>query len=160
MINVLKGISIFEECSRQELEPIAGLCRKATFKLGQRIFEAGNPFEYLCLLSEGEIELRFEVNCLNTSREITLDRKFKGETFGWSALTPPQIPSLSAVAVQDSEVLKVSANDIKRLCQENSHLGYVLMKNVSTIISQRFTTLQRTLIDVIQQHLKEKELRM
>ena len=92
------------------------------------------------------------------SKEITLDHKFGGDVFGWSAMTEPYIYTLSALSVQDSELLQFKADDLKTLCKRNSHLGYILMNNISEIISERFSAQQRILIELVRQRIKEKEI--
>lgn len=157
MIDLLKDSRIFKECTNRELEAISNICQRITLKNGERIFETEIPAEYLYIVGEGAVELRFKVTHYHASKEITLDRIFKSEAFGWSALTEPFIYTLSALAMQDSELLRIKANDIKRLCSENNHLGFNIMKNIAEIIGERFASLQKILIDVIQQNLIEKE---
>ncbi len=158
MIDSLEEFSLFKECTKQELEEVSKICERITLKNGDRIFEAGSPAEYLFAVGEGSVELRSTVTHYQAAKEITLDRKFQGEIFGWSALTRPYIYTLSALTMQDSQLLKFEAKELKRLCEDNNHFGYILMKNVSEIIGERFATIESMLIDVIQQDLKEKEL--
>ena len=158
MIDVLKESRFFKDFTSKELEDIAKICQKVSLKAGERIFEAESPAEYFYVVCEGTVEFRFEVTYYNAAKEITLGRRLKGDAFGSSALTKLNIYSTSALTVQDSELLKFKASDFKKLCNENTHLGYVVMNNIAEIIGQRFASSQRILIDVIQQNLKEKEL--
>lgn len=157
MIDILKEARVFKEFTTQELQEISAICEKITFKSRERIFEAETPAEYLYIVAEGAVELNFKVTHYHALKEMTLDRKFKGEAFGWSALTEPYHYTLSAITMQDSELLRIKADNIKRLCAENNHLGYILMKNIAEIIGERFASVQKILIDLIQQNLIEKE---
>lgn len=157
MIDLLKQTLVCKDFNSQELQDIANICQRVTLKNGERICEAESPAEYLFIVSEGAVELRFKVTYYHAAKEITLDRKFKSEAFGWSALTEPFIYTLSALAIQDSELLRIKAEHIKRVCAENNHLGYILMKNIAEIIGERFASVQKILIDMIQQNLIEKE---
>ena len=130
---------------------------KSYVKAGERIFEAKSPAEYLYVVNEGMVEIRFNVTYFNATKEITLERRLKGDALGSSALSKPNIYTLSALAVQDSELIKFKASDIKQLCDENAHLGYVVMNNISEVIGERFASVQKILVDVIQQSLREKE---
>jgi signal-transduction protein with cAMP-binding, CBS, and nucleotidyltransferase domain len=158
MIQVLKESRLFRECTNQELEEIADVCTTVTFKNGEHIFEAKSFAEYLYIVSEGAVELRFEINYYNASQELILERKTRGEAFGWSALTKPNIYTLTALAVQNSDLLILNDRDLRELCAKNDHLGYILMKNIAEIIGERFQMVQNMLINEIQQNLKEKEL--
>lgn len=157
MIELLKQARVFKEFTTQELQEIANICERITFKSGERIFEAESPAEYLYIVAKGGVELQFKVTHYHALKEVTLDRKLEGEAFGWSALTEPHHYTLSAMAMQDSELLRIKANDIKKLCAENNHLGYILMQNIAEIIGERFASVQKLLIDIIQQNLIEKE---
>jgi CRP/FNR family cyclic AMP-dependent transcriptional regulator len=158
MLQVLKESRLFREFTNQELEEIADVCKTITFKNGEHIFEAKSFAEYLYIVSEGAVELRFEINYYNASQELILERKTRGEAFGWSALTKPNIYTLTALAVQNSDLLILNERDLKELCVKNDHLGYILMKNIAEIIGERFQMIQNMLINEIQQNLKEKEL--
>lgn len=157
MIDLLKRSSVFKELTHDDLQEIAKSCQRVSLKIGERVFEAESPAEYLVIVSSGSVELRFKVSHYHASKEIILDRKFAGDAFGWSALAEPYVYTLSAVTMQDSELLKIEANDLKRVCEQNKDIGYILMKNISEIIGERFASLQRVLIDLIQYNLNEKE---
>jgi CRP-like cAMP-binding protein len=158
MIDLLREARLFKECTSEELEDIATICHKIAFKNGEYVFSANTPAEFLYLVQDGAIDLRFLVTHYSASKEMTIDRKFKGDAFGWSALTEPHVYTLSALAAKDTELLRIGEKDMMRLCKENSHLGYVLMKTIAQIIGERFDLVQKLLIDVIQKSLSEKEL--
>ena len=157
MIELLKEARLFKECTDKELKDIADICHKITFRDGEYIFSADTPAEFLYIVQDGAIDLRFLVTHYAASREITMDRKFRAEAFGWSALTEPHVYTLSALAANDTELLRINEKDMMVLCKENSHLGYVLMKMTAEIIGERFDLVQKLLIDVIQKNLNEKE---
>jgi CRP-like cAMP-binding protein len=146
MVSLLKEARIFEDCTTQELEDIATICERVSFTSGESLFEANSPAEHLFLIIKGLVELHFNVTHYNAA-------------LGWSsALTQPRVYALSAMAVKDSELLKIRVNDIEKLCMESNHLGYVVMKNISETISKRFQVLRHMLIDEIQHELNQKEL--
>ena len=160
MFQILKESRLFKECTIQELEEIADLCKTVKFKNGEHIFKAKSFAEYLYIVSEGAVELHFEINYYNASQELTLERKTRGEVFGWSALTKPNVYTLHALAVQNSDLLCLIERDLKELCTKNEHLGYVLMKNIAEIIGERFQMAQNMLVNEIQNNFNEKESRM
>ena len=157
MIELLKETNLFDSLLPEELEQIQELCEVRNIKKGAQLFEAGESADYLFVVVEGEIELRFEVVYFNASIEIPLDNKCRGEAFGWSALIEPYKYTLSAFAAKDCELLQLRGRDIERLCEENSHLGYVIMNNVAKLIGKRFSALEKALVAEIQRSLKEKD---
>jgi hypothetical protein len=79
----------------------------------------------LCIISEGQIELRFSVSHYCASKEITPDRINKGEIFGWSALANPYTYTFSAHAVKDSELLRIKRIEGKVKILEGIRPGVV-----------------------------------
>lgn len=158
MKDILKVTRIFKECSEEELKKISEICELVFYKKEEKIFDERSPAEYFYFVVDGTVELRFTVTHYLASREITIDRKFKSDVFGWSALTKPHIYSLSAVTTKDTNLVRIHESRLKQLCIDNNHLGYIIMKNISEIIGERFDIMQKMLIDVIQQHLSKKEL--
>ena len=157
MLELLKQSRIFEGLGEDELQKIMKICQIAKFNHGEKIFEIGEPAEHLFIVKEGEIELRFQVTYQNISTGICLERKVRGEPLGWSALTEPYKYTLSAFAITDSELLQMSHKELKELCEENSHLGYVLMSNIARLIAKRFISTQQRLIHEIKQALERKD---
>ncbi len=141
----------------EELQEIASSCSIKQFSKGEQVFRAGDPAKSLFLMSKGKVVLRFKATYHSASTEISLDQVSEGEAFGWSALTHPFRYTLSSYVAEDSELVEIKESDIKRICEENSHLGYVLMNNIAKIIGQRFSAIQAILIQEIQQDLKKKE---
>lgn len=158
MLQILQECKLFKECTKRELNTIADICQEVTFGKGESVFEAKSTGEYLYIISEGVIELRFRVNFYNASQELALERKTRGEVFGWSAITKPNLYTLSAFALQNSDLLRLKGNDINELCSKNNHLGYILMRNIAEVIGERFQIVQTMLINEIQQNLRQKEL--
>lgn len=157
MTQLLKEANLFNGLLPEELEQIEKLCEVRNIEKGTQLFEAGNSADYLFVVLEGQIELRFKVIYFNASIEIPLENKSRGEAFGWSALIEPYTYTLSAFAAKDCRLLQLRGRDIERLCAENSHLGYVVMSNIAKLIGKQFSALEKALVAEIQQGLKEKD---
>ena len=158
MRDLLEKSGFFAALTPDELGKVAGICEIMNCKRGELIFAAQSPAHHMYVIVDGVVDLRFEVRHYEATKEITLDRKFSGEAFGWSALSrKSQFYTLSAVAVKDTQLLKFHEQDLQRLCESNSHLGYVFMKSIAEIISERFVAIQMILIDIIQKGLEDKE---
>ena len=160
MLEQLKQTRVLKEATSDELQAVAKLCQEISLKDGERLFEGGTPAESMYLVVKGAVELRFPVTHYLASSDIAIDRVSEDDVLGWSSLSESKTYTLSALAVQDSKLLKIDAKALRKLCSENNHLGYVLMKNLNAITGDRLEMIQRALIGVIQQQLTEKERRM
>ncbi len=158
MLDLLTEVRVCKGCTEAELEEIAKICERITFKNGERVFEAQCPAEYLYIVGKGLIDLRFSVTCYLASAEITLDQIGKGEIFGWSTFAYPYLYIVSAIAVRDSKLLRIKQSDLNQICTKNSHLGYGIMSKITQTISERFALVQKILVNEVQHGMKEKEL--
>jgi CRP-like cAMP-binding protein len=157
---LLDNVRVLQECTDQERQALRDACQPVTVQEGDRIFEAGDKADFLYFVADGVVELRFTVKHYLSTNEIAVDRIRKGEVVGWSALAESKAYSLAAVVVQGGELLRAPAADVRNLCSDNHHFGYVLMKNISKTIAARFDLTQKMLFDVIQTQLDERERRM
>ena len=73
-------------------------------------------------------------------------------------MTKSNTYTLSAQALENSTLLSINQKDIDDLCNSNYRMGYILMKNISETIGERFELLQNMLINEVQQNLKVKEI--
>lgn len=157
MIEGLERFEVFQGLRAEELEPIAKLCTVTKLKRGDGVFQAGEHADALFLVRAGTIELRFEASHSNATVEIPLEITMRGEIFGWSAVTSPYKYTLSAYATEDSELVRIKHADLRSLCEANSHLGYIFMKNIARVIGKRFQIAQQMLVKEIQDGLKQKD---
>jgi len=158
MNEALNASGIFKGCSAQELQEIARICQRVTYKSGERILKAGRTAQNLYIIAEGAVDLRIEITFENITKEIIVEHQFKGNVFGWSAVTEPHIYTLSAIAMQDSELLMLNFKEINSLCEKSNHLGYVLMRNITEIISERFKAMQWVFIEMMHEKANLKDL--
>ncbi len=154
MLSFLSESRAFGECTDDELKAVAALSDIVSVKAGETIFEAGSPADYLYVLADGYVNLRFRVTSYGAPKDVTIDRKSEGDILGWSAATKPYSFSLTAVADSDCRLWKILGADLKRMCSENDHFGHVFMENMADIIGQRLNILRRMLIDVVQDRME------
>lgn len=158
MIDHLKKTRLFHDCTERELEEVASHAEQVTFQTDEQIFAGQSAAEHLYIVLSGAVELRFTVTHLLVSKEIALDRITEYRALGWSALTAPHLYTLSAVATRETTLLRIHRNALQKICEKENHFGYALMKNLAEIIGERFVLIQKILIDLIQQNIKEKEI--
>ena len=143
--------------SPESTDTILQRCQISTVKKGEKIIEAGDSAYSLFLVRSGRIELRFKVVYFNASVEVPLDIVGPGEVCGWSALFPPNSYTLTAYATEESELLQIKQTDLQACCDTNTRLGYIVMKNIARIISDRYEIARQMLAGEIQRNLEKKE---
>ncbi len=140
----LKGMRLFKGLNDAELAKIAELGKERSLNEGDRIFAEGTRATDLHLCRSGKIDLVVWVRePWNTT--VTVQRVEAGEVFGWSALVAPYTYTASAQCVQTGQEIYIKGSELLELFDQNPHIGYVVMRNLSAEISARLTRTRQRL---------------
>lgn len=151
----LRGFDLFTGLDEAELSEIAKLCRKRSYEKDSIIFSAGGWATDLYLLEAGNVAIQIELVIYEHEIRAVVYMVRKGETFGWSALVPPHRLTASARCLEKADVITVNGTELMELLHKNSRIGYVVMKNLSAIISSRLASTTIGLRHEIQKLLKK-----
>jgi CRP/FNR family transcriptional regulator, cyclic AMP receptor protein len=157
MVEGLQRFTILEGLTPEESDTILQRCQITTARKGEKVFDVGESAHSLFLVRFGRIELRYNVVYFNASVEIPLDIVKAGEVCGWSALIPPNRYTLTAYATEDSELLRIEQTDLQACCEANTRLGYMVMKNITRIVGERYEIARQMLAGEIQRNLEKRE---
>ena len=136
-MHILREADIFYGLNQEQLERVAALCEEKTYQLGTFIFQENTASDEVYIIAEGEVEIQvdpqilgFEVSeGLGPSTIATLQR---GQLFGEVALVDQGLRSASAkCASKYARLLTIKREDIIKRCEEDYHLGYLVMRNVA-----------------------------
>jgi CRP-like cAMP-binding protein len=136
-----------------------------SFEPAAVIFRTGDSADTLYGLIEGEVELSLEtidkslqaevefeeavhVRVVEKASWISVDTARPGHVFGWSALTGKGRHTLTATCSQPTKVAAIPARNLKAMCEGNHSLGYILMKRLVDVISNRMDNRNKRLIEV------------
>jgi CRP/FNR family transcriptional regulator len=135
----LRRFDLFVGLDEKELAEIARFCNRRIFERNAIISTIGVAATDIYLLEGKNDAIQIELPIDDYPTRIITHTLSKGETFGWSALVPPQLRTALIRCVEETEVIIVSGTDLIKLFQKNNHIGYVVMKNLSAVISSRLT---------------------
>ena len=152
----IASIEIFKGLSQEELEEIARLCEEIIFNDGDKLLTEGERADYFFILEEGSADLRFELPYRKTSKEMTVTTIEPGECFGWSALIQPHKATLSCYSTGESRVIKMGGAELLNLCEENNHIGFIIMQKIATMIGDRLTKQHEIFIKEVGEGLQFK----
>ena len=139
----LKAFNLFAGLDEAELAEIARLCARRTYESGAEIFSPGTPAGDVFILERGNDVVQIEIAICEHMPKTIIHTLQKGEVFGWAALVPPHQRTGSARCVEKASVICLDGKALMDLLDKNDHMGYVVMKNLSGILSSRlaYTTL-------------------
>ncbi len=142
-VEFLSRVGMLAGLQAAELSKLAGLCRPGSCQEGERVSAEGQEATDLFLLKQGAVELRYELPGRESSSDHTLSSLGPTEAWGWSALVPPHVYTLSAYCTaRQCDFMRLSRSALEELFETHPRIGYIFMRNLASIIGQRFNAAQ------------------
>jgi CRP-like cAMP-binding protein len=101
---------------------------------GDVIFEQDAPAEFLYVVIDGEVAVRFKPD---DGPELVVSRIKEGGVFGWSAAFGSGIYTSGAVCTQPCKLLRVRGTDLKMLRENHPETGILILRRLATIVAKR-----------------------
>jgi CRP/FNR family cyclic AMP-dependent transcriptional regulator len=152
---ILESFSLFSGLSQAELAGIAKLCRERIYESGSGIFTIGGSAADVYLLKTGKVDIQIEFKIYDYEIMTTVYTVGKGEIFGWSALVPPHRLTASARCEGKADVIIINGKELMEFLEKDKRIGYVVMKNLSALISSRLASTTIALRHEIQKLIKK-----
>jgi CRP/FNR family transcriptional regulator, cyclic AMP receptor protein len=138
-IQDLKQFNLFVGLDESELAEIARLCARRTYECGAEVFSPGVPAGDIFMLEGKNDAVQIEMAVFERGPKTVIHTLQKGEVFGWAALVPPHQRTATARSVDKVTLICLNGKDLTELLDKNDHMGYMVMKNLSGILSTRLT---------------------
>lgn len=122
-------------------DALVASARRKTFRKGHRIFEAGDPASMLYILESGRAKV-YQTSA--SGKDVILWFCFPGEIFGLAELSRGVERTISALAVDESEVLVLSKRDFLTLIGERPAVALTALD----ILSSRLRRLGETFMNL------------
>ena len=135
----LRASELFRGVGHEHLRLFLPICRQESVEKGAPIFNEGEPAKFLYIVGQGRaaLEMRLERPDGSVAGPTTVASIGPGEAFSWSALVEPHILTLSAKAVEPSELLLIGAEAFREALGRYPDLGYLVMVNVAELLAAR-----------------------
>lgn len=132
---------IFEGLTLEELEAVFDVSREISYKSGDVILEEssyGADADFFVIMN-GNVKVELQASQKQSGRKISkrLAVLKSGDVFGEMGLLRSRRRSAKVSAYSDLDVLKVSQKKLFQLFVNNPRLGYLVMRNLSAILSDR-----------------------
>ncbi|MCU0598555.1 MAG: cyclic nucleotide-binding domain-containing protein [Desulfobacterales bacterium] len=144
----LDKIELFKGLNDGQLETIRKFCQKLAFNRGDRLFREGDPADFLWIVADGQVDLRFELpGNRPTSDQTTIStlsvEEQKKRILGWSCFVPPHQMRLSGYCgTRTCSVIKISKAELVALFEKDPQMGYVVMSYLVKVVGFRFNQFQ------------------
>jgi len=163
------GVSKLDEPSGEAASPAAELLWQQVAAVNgldqqtlHRLMQLGSVQEFpagTVLFSEGERHAQLYFVCSGTirlematpgNRRQTILSAGPGDLLAWSALIGDCVMTSTAIATRNSTALVFSADKLQSALEQDSHLGYHVMKVVARALSRRLVATRLQLLDLYQ----------
>jgi CRP-like cAMP-binding protein len=135
-LELLRRYPFFAGLDEAELRSLAMIAEEVRVPAGTRLFEEGQTADALYLLLEGSVDLSFN-SPLGEAEQVHIGEINPGEPFAISALIPPHTLKHTARAGTTIHAIKIAAAPLREICQKNSRVGNVVMRQVAQAAMER-----------------------
>ncbi len=146
-VSDLKKLELFGTLAEKQLEEIAEITEKKSFKKHSHVYGRGNGAKHLFVVNKGLVSLRR----IDPGDEvgIAFETREPGGLFGAASFMKPQEYTLTAVCLEDTEVMAIDADKLFELCEQDPAVGYQLMLKIAQIYFERYKSAKRSLHDMV-----------
>jgi CRP-like cAMP-binding protein len=143
---IMKAIELFDGLSDAELEKVIGLCQERRFKETDIVAEQNSPGNELFIIQEGFVEVAVAGKAGSASKVIV--NLGTGQTVGEMSLVDQGPRSATVRAIHTPTIVHVIRDeDFESLCEKNTRIGYIVLRNIAADLSFRLR--QRHLSDIV-----------
>jgi len=123
----IREVSIFSTLTAQEAKEISPYLFPETFKKKQTIFSEGDPSEWFYIVKKGKVKI---TKLSQEGKEIILEIISAMEFFGGIAVIRGFPYPANAVAMEDTEALKISRNNLMKIMDRFPGLMFSMATNI------------------------------
>ncbi|TVS10194.1 MAG: hypothetical protein EA424_25750, partial [Planctomycetaceae bacterium] len=118
----------------ESLKEVAMISEEISAAAGETLFKQGDPAELLYVMTEGEIDLQYE---LGSGELRTVDTLVAGDLAVWSTVVEPYRCTASGTIRKDTKLLAIQGAKLRELMETNHDLGYRLLLSVTKLLATR-----------------------
>lgn len=132
----LARVDMFNGLSDEELSKVAALCSDAAYRAGETILSIKGVSDNVYLIAKGTVQIIHTPDTeeaeLEESVLVTLG---EGQIFGEMGLVDRGARSATVRATSDAEVYVINCDKFLALCNQDAHLGFLVMRNIAADLS-------------------------
>ncbi|MCA0454987.1 MAG: cyclic nucleotide-binding domain-containing protein [Chloroflexi bacterium] len=133
LVNILASVPLCSGLSPDQLASLTAISHRETYNTDATIFSQNHPGDKMYIITRGQVEIRLNDGSGGNHATLYLGQ---GQLFGEMALLDQGTRSASVVAVEDgTEVYAIRASDFLALCQQDTAIGFIVMRNMALDLS-------------------------
>ncbi len=149
IFELLKTIPWFLELKPQQLKQLAQISTLQDVPAGDLLFSEGDRDTSIYIILEGQMTLTTRIP---NRGDIPIYIAEPLDVIGWSILTPVVRQfTCSTRAAKNTRLLVLQGDNLRRLCEDDHDLGYIIMRRIANVIATRLLTMRVHLLEAIVQ---------
>lgn len=148
-IDDLKAMQILTDLPDEKLGKLAAIAKEMLFLKDVVIFNECDIGSSLFFLKRGKVLLE---RSLRDKVTLAMGAVNPGTVFGWYSLKSKGLYSWNAICDEDSAVFVFNVDELRKLCDEDNELGYLLLLNLLANVKSRLDFRSEQLLRVIRSH--------
>ncbi len=143
----MQTIPWFLDLKPYQLERLSRIADIHNMGANEELFLEGAREDKLYILLDGQVNVWVHVPargdvCVFTAEPLDI--------IGWSTLTPVvRQRTATAKSTCPSRLLSLNGEMLRRLCDEDHDIGFIIMRRVSNVVASRLLTTRLKLFDII-----------
>jgi CRP-like cAMP-binding protein len=142
---VLSSHPFFSSLGERHRTLLASQARPFTATAGELLAREGEPATKFYLIQSGHVALDLHTPGRGV---VAIQTVGPGEIIGWSWLVPPHRWQFDCRAVDSVQGLVLDAAWLREKCDQDHELGYLLLKELVTVIGNRLAATRVQLLDI------------
>jgi len=149
--------SLFRGLNPQQMAEIERIMELCSIPQGAVIFEQGQSPDYLYILEQGEVLVRYKPY---DGPPLTVAHILPGGVFGWSAALGRESYTSGAVAISCITAYRISGTRLQRLCKENPATGSIVLERLADVIAERLNSTHPQIMSILTKGLDLNKVRV
>ncbi|MDA8100148.1 MAG: Crp/Fnr family transcriptional regulator [Nitrospiraceae bacterium] len=143
----LKKVALFKDLSDAELKELEPYLATVKFKKRETIFSEGEPPEWFYFVLAGKIKI---TKLSHEGKEIILEVISPTDIFGGVAVIRGFPYPANAVAMEDSEVVRISRKNLMRLVDRFPNLMYLIAMQLGDRMKSSYDSLKNIALERVE----------
>ncbi len=143
----LKKIELFKNLSDDDLKELGSYLVRVSFKKKEDIFSEGDQPEWFYIVSKGKVKI---TKLSHDGKEIILELISPPDIFGGVAVLRNFPYPANAVAMEDSEVIKISRKNLLRLVDRFPNLMYCIALQLGDRMKSSYDSLKNIALERVE----------
>lgn len=146
----LDKLNLFRDFSPDQRKLLGKMFQPSHEPAGSLLFEQGSPADYLYLVIDGEVQIRYKPD---DGPSLTVARVGREGVVGWSAALGSPLYTSSAVCSEECRMLRVRGEDLRILYAKHPDTGRIVLERLAAVIAERLRNTHHHVIEMLEQGL-------